>query len=88
MSDKTFAFYRNKKIERPLMSEDIFGWLRVEPKPSDHDLAAFLRKKKAIDNFQSMDKSVAWYGPDGKAVAVAFHHHLDFIIYTHTGTLS
>jgi len=70
------------------MSEDIFGWLRVEPKPSDHDLAAFLRKKKAIDNFQSMDKSVSWYGPDGKTVAVAFYRHLDFTVYTRTGTLS
>ena len=70
------------------MAEDIFGWRRVEPKPSDHDLATFLQKKKAIDNFQSMDKSVAWYGPDGKAVAVAVYHHLDFTVYTHTGALS
>ena len=69
------------------VTEEHFGWKRVESQPSDHTLAAFLRRKKAIDNYQSVANSVTWYEPAGKAVAVGFYSRMDYFIYTHTGTL-
>ena len=45
----------------------------IQKKISDLDFAAWLTKRRAVDNYQHHGNSVTWYNPDGKVVAVAFY---------------
>lgn len=54
------------------MTNTIHGFTKVDMR--EHDLARWLRKHKAIDNYQTGPANGnTWYGPDGKAVAVCLY---------------
>jgi phage-related protein len=40
---------------------------------TDHQLAAFLRRHGAIDNWHGVSRSNTWHAPDGRAVAVCIY---------------
>lgn len=50
---------------------DTFGFKEI--KTTEHDFARYLRKHKAIDNWQTVGSSNVWYGPDGKSVALCLY---------------